>query len=106
MVRHKSNEYTRYYNIVAQRVILIINRYSVVFQVSSTAVNDIITGVKEQIISKQVPKSIVGAHCNYNDTIFTQVPYEDFVQPNKTNEYRIHSYYLQQQQSNLFYWSV
>lgn len=65
--------------------------------VSSTRVEEIIAAVNKQIIVNQLPKAIIGAHCSFNGTVFHQLPYEDFVEPNKSNHYRIHPYYLQEQ---------
>ncbi|XP_048489173.1 uncharacterized protein LOC105385944 [Plutella xylostella] len=60
-------------------------------------VRDTISALGTDLINAAIPKRIIGAHCEVNETVYKQVPYEDFVLPQRENKYRIHSYYMRQQ---------
>ncbi|CAF4791555.1 unnamed protein product [Pieris macdunnoughi] len=72
--------------------------YSELFlTVSSTSVSDVISAVNTYLVKNEIPSRIVSTQCPFNGTDFVQVPYEDNVLPTREQPYRIHPFYLRQQ---------
>lgn len=72
--------------------------YSELFlQTASTSVSDVIKVVDLYLVKSKIPMRLMGPQCPFNDTVFSQVEFEDFIVPNKAIYYRIHSFYLRQQ---------
>ncbi|XP_013191318.2 uncharacterized protein LOC106135527 [Amyelois transitella] len=73
--------------------------YSELFlQLPSANVHNIIESVDMNIVQNEIPTALMGMHCPFNGTTFEQIEYEDFVIPSRTKGYRIHPFYLRQQQ--------
>ncbi|XP_052757792.1 uncharacterized protein LOC113518327 isoform X2 [Galleria mellonella] len=73
--------------------------YSELFlQLPSSNVQDVIKSVDTNLVKSEIPTSVIGVHCPFNGTVFEQVEYEDFVLPNRIMAYRIHPFYLREQQ--------
>ncbi|CAH0592402.1 unnamed protein product [Chrysodeixis includens] len=72
--------------------------YSELFlRTPSTSVQDVADAVDTYIVKSNIPTRLMGAQCPFNNTAFLQVEYEDYVLPNRQAFYRIHPYYLRQQ---------
>ncbi|CAH2102607.1 unnamed protein product [Euphydryas editha] len=72
--------------------------YSELFlTVESKSVQDIMNKVDTDLIKLNIPSRIIGPQCRVNDTVFYQIPYEDYVLPGRVQRYRIHPFYMQQQ---------
>ncbi|CAB3239919.1 unnamed protein product [Arctia plantaginis] len=72
--------------------------YSELFlRTPSTRVQNVIDAVDDFLLKNHIPSRLIGPQCPFNNTVFKQVEYEDFVLPNRPMYYRIHPFYLQQQ---------
>ncbi|KAF9816162.1 hypothetical protein SFRURICE_003713, partial [Spodoptera frugiperda] len=72
--------------------------YSELFiSTTSTSVQDIVAAVDTFLVKSDIPQRLMGPQCPFNNTVFNQVEFEDFVLPNRPMLYRIHPFYLRLQ---------
>ncbi|KAL4702962.1 hypothetical protein ACJJTC_008740 [Scirpophaga incertulas] len=72
--------------------------YSELFvAVTSSSVSDIIHEVDTYVVNNEIPTTLFGNLCPSNGSNFEQIEYEDNVLPNRKVNYRIHPFYLLEQ---------